>query len=99
MPYYYPANYKHWLNGTEMSEQDMYNVTFEVEFESVVGVLGMIDEDEYNQLLKEKHFGRTTPVDFTGYNTPQSRFPFWSSNDLTYATVLLSLTQCQYLFD
>ena len=66
---------------------------------AAVGMLGMMDEDEYNLELKKNHFGKPTPLDFPGFNVPDSHFLFWSSDDLTYSSVILALTQCQYLFD
>lgn len=59
----------------------------------------MMDENEYNEELKKKHFGRSTPIDFPGYNTPTFyKFPYWTSDETTYAAVILALTECQYLF-
>ena len=97
MALFYPANYQHWLNGTELPKD--VNLTYSISLHSAVGMLGMIDEDEYILQLKEKHFGMPTPIDFPGYNTPGFHFPFWSSDELTYSSVVLALTQCQYLFN
>ena len=97
MPFYYPSNYQHWINGTSLPKD--INVTLYLLDYGVAGMLGMMDEDEYNLELKKKHFGKPTPPDFPGYNIPDAHFLFWSSDEFTYASVILALTQCQYLFD
>lgn len=97
MTLFYPTNYQRWINGTALPKN--IDFTYEVSEHSVVGMLGMMPEDEYNAQLQEKHFGERTPLDFPGYNTPDfSGFPFWSSDELTYSSVILALTQCQYIF-
>jgi len=64
----------------------------------VVGVRGIIPREEYENQLLQKHFGKFTPVDFQGYNTPDSNFwPFWSSEPFTYASAMLALTQYRAL--
>lgn len=97
LAFFYPANYLHWLNGTSLPKD--INMTFSVSLNSVIGMLGMMDESEYSLQLKQKHFGIVTPIDFPGYNTPDFEFVFWSSDELTYSSVVLALTQCQYLFN
>jgi hypothetical protein len=52
---------------------------------------GSIDEETYESMLKEKHQGKMTPVDFQGFN--KDNFPFWSSEPYTYAVSLLALAQ------
>ena len=98
MPFYYPANYQQWINGTSIPK-DINDITYDVLEHAAVGMLGVMDEDEYNLELKKKHFGKSTPIDFPGYNIPDAHFPFWSSDEITYSSVILTLTQCQYLFD
>ena len=60
---------------------------------------GVVDEQWYEEELKKEHFGRATPVDFHGYNSYVLPNVFWSSDEFTYGSVMLALTQCQYLFD
>ena len=98
MPYFYPANYQHWVNGTSLPK-DMDDIAWAISGFFAVGMLGMMDEDEYNEQLKMKHFGRPIPLDFHGYNSPTYKVIFWSSDDITYSSVILALTQCHYLFD
>ena len=81
-------NLQHWLNGTLLPKD--VNVTFSMSVNSAIGMLGKMDKE---------HFGEPTPLDFPGYNTPGFQFAFWSSDELTYSSVILALTQCQYLFD
>jgi len=66
--------------------------------EMVFGVRGIIPQKEYKKQLLQKHFGRLTPIDFKGYNTPDSNgWPFWSSEPFTYASAMLALTQYRAL--
>jgi hypothetical protein len=66
LPFWYPANYNVFLsNGTsfdpnKISQSDLGN--------TVIGVQGVMTEDEFQKQLKEKHFNVTTPIDFEGYN-------------------------------
>ena len=98
MPYFFPANYQHLVNGTSLPK-DIHHITLKDTIYFAVGMLGMMDEDEYNLQLKVKHFGEPTPFDFPGYNSPGSHFQFYASDEITYSSVILALTQCQYLFD
>lgn len=59
----------------------------------IAGVSGLIDEKNYENELKLKHFGQSTPLDFEGYNTKDNFFPFWSSEAYTYSCSLLALAQ------
>ncbi|XP_065912009.1 uncharacterized protein [Dysidea avara] len=96
-PYYYPANYRRFLNGSTIPSD--IHPTFENGFYSGVGMMGVVDEQWYEDELKKEHFGRPTPVDFHGYNSYKYPNTFWSSDEFTYTSVMLALTQCQYLFD
>ena len=98
MPFFYPTNYRQWINATSLPN-DIDDVTWDMLEYAAVGMLGMMDEDEYNLELKKKHFDKPTPFDFPGYNIPDGHFLFWSSDEMTYSSAILALTQCQYLFD
>ena len=93
---YFPTNYRKWLNGTTVPDDIMFD--YPLLQNCTVGMLGVMDEDEYNSELKKEHGGRPTPIDFPGYNSPDFELVFWSSDELTYSSVILTLTQCQYLF-
>ena len=93
LPFFYPANYARYLNGSLIPPG-----TNSTDSQTVVGVLGIIPEAEYNAMLKEKHFGENTPLDFHGYNAAGSgQLIFWSSEPFTYASSLLALTQYRNL--
>ena len=64
--------------------------------ESIIGMRGIMSQEEYKKQLQEKHFGRFTPMDFHGYNSA-SGWPFWSSEPFTYASAMLALTQYRAL--
>jgi hypothetical protein len=91
LPFWYPANYNVFLsNGTsfdpnKISQSDLGN--------TVIGVQGVMTEDEFQKQLKEKHFNVTTPIDFVGYNVKENVFPFWSSEPYTYACAMLAFAQ------
>lgn len=82
-------------NGTLVPPN--YNITPK-DSDICCGVSGIIPPDQYNEMLKKKHFGYYTPIDFRGYNTGKrllEGFPFWSSDSFTYSSSLLALTQCR----
>lgn len=89
LPFWYPANFLQYLNGTDVDpanlpEQDFGDVIF--------GVKGTIDENLFQKLLNEPHFGQMTPLDFHGYNEKGGFFPFWSSEPYTYSVSLLCIS-------
>ena len=92
MPYIFPANLLIYLNGTAIPPN--YFPTNDY-IRIIVAVSGLIPEEEYQQMLREKHFNYTTPQEFHGFNVDP--FPFWSSEPLTYASTMLALTQYRAL--
>ena len=63
----------------------------------VLGVKGVIPKNTYEDMLSVKHFNRTTPIDFHGYNVDGGYWPFWSSEPWTHAASMLALTQYRAL--
>ena len=60
---------------------------------------GVIPKETYDQMLRQKHFGLYTPLDFHGFNVPSLvGAPFWSSESFTYASAMLALVQYKALF-
>ena len=92
LPFWYPANLVQYLNGTYVDPDKIDPDQSDLE-QVIVGVQGVIDEKAYENELKEKHFGQSTPIDFEGYNVKENIFPFWSSEAYTYACCLLGLAQ------
>jgi hypothetical protein len=90
VPFYYPANYYKFLNGTSVDPSEMQPKEIE---NMIIGMKGVIDERDYQAMLSKSHFGVKTPVDFMGYNVKDNYFPFWSSNAYTYSVALLALSQ------
>ncbi|KAL4472410.1 hypothetical protein ABPG74_018359 [Tetrahymena malaccensis] len=90
--FYYPMNVHKYLNGTEFNphvgKQDILN--------HVVGVEGIIDQDKYDEMLKQKWYSHETDEDFTGFNVPKQQFAFWSSEAITisFGMSLLSKYHC-----
>lgn len=83
-----------YLNGTAIPADHTISAA---DNEAIIAVSGIIPEQQYQQMLKEKHFGEDTPQVFHGFN--HGAFPFWSSKPMTYATVMLALTQYQTLLE
>jgi hypothetical protein len=90
LPFWYPTNFVQFLNGTTVDPSKTPTSVLEY---VINGVSGLIDEAQYQTLLKEPHFGQATPIDFPGYNTQANLFPFWCSEPYTYAVALLALSQ------
>ena len=59
----------------------------------MTAVEGVVPEPEYQELLKRKWDGQTTPIDFHGYNHYPDYWPFWSSEPYTYVTNMLALAK------
>nr|KAG5710699.1 hypothetical protein BaRGS_035101 [Batillaria attramentaria] len=80
-----------WLTSNIL--EDTYK-PFNVFFSgSTKGKSGTIPEDQYKVLITEKHFGMTTPTNFTSFNEPGNYFPFWASPAYTYANAMLALAR------
>jgi len=90
MPFAYPSNRREFLNGTSIPDDSHFPKTKEPFF---IGMKGLTAESEYQQMLKQKHFGMNTPLNFTTYNEPGNFFPFWSSPAYTYANSMLALAR------
>ncbi|KAL4461319.1 hypothetical protein ABPG72_016117 [Tetrahymena utriculariae] len=79
--FYYPMNVHKYLNGTEFNpHQGAQDIV-----QHIAGVDGIIDKDEYEQMLKEKWYSHETQEKFTGFNVPRQQFAFWSSEALTFS--------------
>ncbi|CAF0992576.1 unnamed protein product [Didymodactylos carnosus] len=92
LPFWYPANLYQFINGTTFDPDHIVvdNPTLE---NTICGVQGLIDENEYNRMIEQTHFNVSTPTTFNGYNQPKNEFPFWSSQPYTYSSTLLALAQ------
>lgn len=91
LPFWYPANYVKYLNGSDIVDPD--KLPREAFYESVVGVQNLMDEQEFQKQLHQMHFNYSTPIDFHGYNTKDNVFPYWSSEPYTYSCALLAFAQ------
>ena len=97
LPFWYPANFDQFLNGTTVTDPASLG---RGDLEKVVnGVQGVLDEETYQEMLKQTHFGQATPLEFDGYNVKNNIFPFWSSQPYTYAVSLLALSQYNNLIE
>ncbi|EAR83456.2 transmembrane protein, putative (macronuclear) [Tetrahymena thermophila SB210] len=86
--FYYPMNVHKYLNGTQFDPHfDTQDIV-----QNVAGVDGIIDKEEYEQMLKQKWYQHETQEKFTGFNVPRQQFAFWNSEALTisYGMSLLS---------
>jgi hypothetical protein len=91
-PFLYPSNFIQFLNGTFVNSTKFGEIK-----DIVFGVSGVIEEAQYVEILKEKHFGKYTPLNFNGYNVRYSFFPYWSSEPYTFTVALLAITQFENL--
>jgi len=89
LPFYYPTNMLEDLQTAAPVSCKLSNPTPDI----VAAVRGLIPEDEYQQKLRNVCFGQPVPQKFSGFNSPASVFPFWSSPSLSRATALLSLAK------
>ncbi|KAI3380652.1 hypothetical protein SNEBB_006276 [Seison nebaliae] len=88
IPFFYPINFLQFMNGTNIP----LNST-SVSDKFSLGVQGVIEEDDFVQLLNVKHFNQTTPQSFHSYNEENTFMPFWCSTPFTYSVSYLALTQ------
>ncbi|KAL3861277.1 hypothetical protein ACJMK2_007320 [Sinanodonta woodiana] len=86
----YPLNMMEFFNGTVIPG-DVHQ--FHYYENSAIGVQGIIPETEYQELLKEKWFGRLPITEFHGFNAYPDYWPFWCSEAYTYVTSLLALAK------
>ncbi|KAL4461321.1 hypothetical protein ABPG72_016119 [Tetrahymena utriculariae] len=77
--FYYPMNVHKYLNGTQFNP----HVGTQDILRHVVGVDGIIDQNEYDQMLKQQWFSHNTQEEFTGFNVPRQQFALWSSDSIT----------------
>eukprot|EP00817_Percolomonadidae_sp_ATCC50343_P001357 CAMPEP_0117431130 /NCGR_PEP_ID=MMETSP0758-20121206/10675_1 /TAXON_ID=63605 /ORGANISM="Percolomonas cosmopolitus, Strain AE-1 (ATCC 50343)" /LENGTH=509 /DNA_ID=CAMNT_0005219853 /DNA_START=219 /DNA_END=1745 /DNA_ORIENTATION=- len=75
LPFFYPANDYHYLNGTKIAAypppQDMSLITPEL----VLSIKGLVDRDQYANFLTKRWFGLETPQTFQSFNS--DTFPYW----------------------
>ncbi|KAK3575711.1 hypothetical protein CHS0354_022342 [Potamilus streckersoni] len=86
----YPLNMDEFFNGTVVPGDVHHYRYYE---NSARGVKGIIPEEEYQELLKEKWNGRIPITEFHGFNAYPDYWPFWCSEAYTYVTSLLALTK------
>lgn len=91
-PYYYPANFFKFINGTEFEPNNFDVIQGQA---ATIGVQGYIDDEEFQRQLKEKHYGQDTPTKMDDLNI--FGFPFWSSPALTESLTILGLTKLHEL--
>lgn len=86
-PYFYPADYFKDLNGTSLEP----NNSTQLNANSIIGVYKYIDDNDFKELINQKHYGKNTPLKEDPYET--SVFPYWSSPAMTDSLILLSLSK------
>ncbi|KAL8564292.1 hypothetical protein ACOMHN_050903 [Nucella lapillus] len=89
MPFGFPSNRVEYLNGTVIHDDKQFPEGGPFLF----GVRGLIPESQYQVLIREKHFGMSTPTNFTSFNEPGGYFPFWTSSAYTESTTMLALAR------
>ncbi|KAJ3446352.1 hypothetical protein M0812_08890 [Anaeramoeba flamelloides] len=95
LPAYYPTNYIKYLNGTAPPPNpSMKYFTPEL----INAMKGIVDQDTYEKMLNEMHFGSKTPRKQVPYNG-KIPWPYWSSPALTYSVSLLGISKYEHLKD
>ncbi|XP_076462140.1 uncharacterized protein LOC143294648 [Babylonia areolata] len=88
-PFSYPANRLEYLNGTAIQDHQH----FPEGGPFTLGMQGVLPEPQYQDLVRQKPFGESTPTHFTSFNHPGDYFPFWTSSAYTHATAMLALSR------
>ncbi|XP_076463625.1 uncharacterized protein LOC143295856 isoform X2 [Babylonia areolata] len=88
-PFSYPTNRLEYLNGTAIHDHQH----FPQGGPFLLGMQGVLPEPQYLDLVRQKHFGESTPTHFTSFNQPGNYFPFWTSSAYTHATAMLALSR------
>jgi hypothetical protein len=92
LPFFYPATYSAYVNGTKVDPQHSNSTS--VNSQLVYTMNGFMDGESYERLTNESWFGMPTPKTFGGYNSNQGMtFPFWSSPALTYSMCVNALSK------
>jgi hypothetical protein len=88
-PWFFPANRIEHFDGTPILPTNESAISGSI----IDSVEGYIPKAQYEQMLQQKWFGVTPPQVFTGYNAPDSVFPYWSSPTFTKSVVMLTLAK------
>ena len=93
LPYYYPADFFKYFNGTSFTPDDYTKI----DRTASVSVYKYLTEEEFNLQLKRKHYGKEVPTkaDFFANQT----FPFWSAPAITESLSLLGLSKYKLLLE
>ena len=81
-------NVLQYLNGTELECRD---ISVNVASEMIVGVKGIINDDEFNKQIVSPCSG--APAHRQSYDLNSSSFPYWSSPALTNALTVQVLVK------
>ncbi|CEM38725.1 unnamed protein product [Vitrella brassicaformis CCMP3155] len=92
VPFFYPTNFYMAPNGTIYDVNTTHILRFL--WGSTLAVSGIIPKHEYEVMVSQPHFNITTPTEFGGFNGEGTQgFPYWSSDALTFAAVLLAISR------
>eukprot|EP01135_Chromosphaera_perkinsii_P002368 Nk52_evm22s222 gene=Nk52_evmTU22s222 len=99
LPFSYPSNFDYLMaskglkkiNPEQEQNQDLCTP------ENISTVQGVIGKEEYNEMLKQKWYGSTTPTTFAGFASTNIPFPYWSSPSMTYAVTMLVMVKTEAL--
>jgi len=91
--YLFPANFFRFLNGTEVTD---HNDVSKLDFLHLIqAVKGFVDEENYNNLLKDTYWTFPVPLDYVPFNL--DIFPYWSSPSMTLSVNYLALAKYRSL--
>jgi len=93
IPFFYPRNVLKDINGQTIKLDADIDIEKHPEIVATMmaGVSGIIEKDEYANMIQQKWFGHKVEQQCKGYNT----FPFvyWSSPSLTHSVCALALSK------
>jgi hypothetical protein len=93
LPYYYPADFFKYFNGTSFAPDDYTKI----DRTASVSVYKYLTEEEFDLQLKRKHYGKDVPTK-ADFFANQS-FPFWSAPAITESLSLLGLSKYKLLLE
>merc|ERR1712093_522556 len=96
-PFAYPGTYSFYRNGTYLNPLTTTDLDMDSGFNLVYAMRGVSPLKTYEQFIDLKWWGYSTPKEFTGFNDPNSPWPYWSSPAMTHAMSLIALANFQAL--
>ena len=82
LSFFFPANVLEYLNGTAIPADHTITAADD---DAITGVSGIIPEQQYQQMLKKKHFGENSSSSVSRIQPRSISFLVLKTNDLRYS--------------